>query len=331
MANSLALKLAHIDRNTPSPAGGEFVKDPVTGEPTGMLKDNALAWVEILLPRAGPKEEEQALLLAVERSLKLGLCEVHIPGNSWHEIELIRRLYGEGRIPLRIYDAISRSEAGKLFTHGPILNEFEHHFTLRAIKLYADGSLGSKSAALLAPYEGEKASGFMVTTEASTEPILQEALGKGIQIMTHAIGDAANRNMLNWYEAAFKAVPSAQRKVTSPRWRIRACADRSRLGYSSVQGAWRDSFHATIPRNRRSVLRAKPFGNGPTIRGLRMAIVPSKRLDYLRRVRRPGRGRQPFDRILCRGGAKGARHGFSGTRLAPRAASLARPSSEHAH
>ncbi len=220
VANSMALKLARIDKSTASPPGGEIEKDPATGEPTGMLKDNAMGRIAILLPRATAQEDEQAMLLAVKRSLSLGLCEVHIPGNSWKEIQLIRRLYAEGRIPLRIYDAISRNEAGTLFAKGPILNEFDHHFTLRSIKLYADGSLGSKSAALLAPYEGETASGFMVTTEAATQPILKEALRKGIQIMTHAIGDRANRSMLDWYETAFKAVPPSERAVNAPRWRI---------------------------------------------------------------------------------------------------------------
>jgi predicted amidohydrolase YtcJ len=223
IANSAALKAAGIDKNTPNPFGGEFLKDPKTGELTGMLIDAAQGRVSSRVPRGNTDESEQALLIGVKRSLELGWCEVQIPGNSFAEIDLIKKLFSEGKIKLRIYDAVSGPgpSATKLLSEGPTIGAFENRFTVRGIKAYMDGALGSRGAALLEPYaDSPNTSGFFTTKEEDLMPMFVEALRQGIQVETHAIGDRGNRTTLDLYEKAFKAVPPSERKIREPRWRV---------------------------------------------------------------------------------------------------------------
>ena len=91
---------------------------------------------------------------------------------------------------------------------------------MRTVKVIFDGSLGSRSAALLEPYSDADTSGFLTARETEMVPLFNEALRQGIQVETHAIGDRANRSILDLYEEAFKQVPAAQRKVPQPRWRV---------------------------------------------------------------------------------------------------------------
>ncbi len=94
-------------------------------------------------------------------------------------------------------------------------------FTQRTIKVVFDGALGSRGAALLKPYsDAPDTSGFFTTKESDLRPLFEEALRRGIQIQTHAIGDRANRTILDLYEQAFKAVPPDKRKMREPRWRV---------------------------------------------------------------------------------------------------------------
>jgi hypothetical protein len=135
---------------------------------------------------------------------------------------MMRKLYGEGKVKLRIYNALygPGEPAEQLLKEGPILNEYHHRFTTRTIKVVFDGSLGSRSAALLQPYADADTSGFLTQKEADLRPMFREALRRGIQVETHAIGDRANRTILDLYEEAFKAVPPNERKVKEPRWRV---------------------------------------------------------------------------------------------------------------
>ena len=223
VANSKALQAAGIDAKTSDPFGGQILHDKKTGEPTGMLLDNAMDLVEKKIPPPTAEENERALMLGVEHTLKLGWCEIQNAGSQLPEVELMRKLYGEGKIKLRIYNAVygPGEAAKKLLKDGPILDAYGGHFTTRTIKVVADGSLGSRSAALLEPYADDAGtSGFMTQKEAELRPMFREALRRGIQVETHAIGDRANRTILDLYEEAFKAVPPNERKVKEPRWRI---------------------------------------------------------------------------------------------------------------
>ncbi|HEV2826592.1 MAG TPA: amidohydrolase, partial [Pyrinomonadaceae bacterium] len=223
VANSAALKIAGVDKNTASPFGGEISKDKQSGEPNGMLLDAAQDLVQRHIPGTTAAEAERAVALGVERDIQLGWTQVQDPGGSFAEVEIFKKLYAEGKIKLRIYKALSAPgrEAQRLMREGTIIGASNHHLTVRALKLYADGSLGSRSAALLQPYADKpETSGFLTIKEEDLQPLLQEALRKGVQIETHAIGDKGNRFILDQYQKAMNAVPKAEWKIKEPRWRV---------------------------------------------------------------------------------------------------------------
>jgi predicted amidohydrolase YtcJ len=222
VANSAALKIAGVTKETPSPFGGEIMKDKSKGEPDGMLLDNAQGLVRRHIPQGGRAEAEQAILLGVRRSLELGWCQIQDAGGSYGDVELMKKLYGEGKIKLRIYKAVHGPGAAsaRLLSEGSTVGAFDNRFTLRTIKVVFDGALGSKGAALLEKYNDHDTSGFLTHKEEDLMPMLVEALKKGIQVETHAIGDRANRVILDLYEKAFKSVPPGERRVREPRWRV---------------------------------------------------------------------------------------------------------------
>lgn len=221
VVNSAALKLAGVDKNTPNPFGGEISKDG--GEPNGMLIDAAQGLVRSHIPATTPQNAERAIILGVKRNIELGWTQIHDAGGSYAEAELFKKLYGEGKIKLRIYKAIHGPgrNAAQLLAAGPIIGAFDHRFTFRTIKVVSDGALGSRGAALLEPYsDAPNTTGLMTVKQEELAPMLTLALQNGIQVETHAIGDRANRFTLDEYEKAFKAVPAGQRKLADPRWRI---------------------------------------------------------------------------------------------------------------
>jgi predicted amidohydrolase YtcJ len=222
VANSAALKASNIDKNTQNPFGGEIVKDKQTGEPMGMLLDAAQGLVRRNTPGSTRADEEQAILLGVKRSIELGWCEIQDAGGSYADVDLMKKLYGEGKIKLRIFKAVHGPNPGssRLLNDGATVGAFDNRFTLRTIKVVFDGALGSRGAWLLENYSDNNSQGFPTVKEEALYPMLVEALKKGIQVETHAIGDKANRVILDLYEKAFNAVPPAERKVREPRWRV---------------------------------------------------------------------------------------------------------------
>jgi predicted amidohydrolase YtcJ len=223
VVNSAALKIAGITNDTPSPFGGEISKDKQSGEPNGMLLDAAQGLVRRHVPATSPADAERAVVLGVQRDIGLGWTQIQDPGGSYDDIEIYRKLYSEGKIKLRIYKVLSApgKQAERLLKEGPIIGAYGDRLTVRSLKCYADGSLGSRSAALLEPYsDAPDTSGFLTVKEEVLLPLLEEALRKGIQVETHAIGDRGNRFILDEYEKALKAVPPNQRKIADPRWRV---------------------------------------------------------------------------------------------------------------
>lgn len=223
VANSAALKLGKVTKETKDPFGGQVLRDKQNGEPTGMLLDNAQSFVARQIPPDARGSDEQAAILANDRSLMLGWTQVQDPGGSYQDVELYKKLYGEGKLKIRIYKAVygPGPEASRLLRDGPIIAAFNNHLNVRAIKVVSDGALGSRGAALLEPYsDSPDSKGFLRVKDADLLPMLKEALQKGIQVETHAIGDYANRFVLDEYEKALQAVPKSQRKIAEPRWRI---------------------------------------------------------------------------------------------------------------
>jgi predicted amidohydrolase YtcJ len=222
VANSAALKIAGINRNTPNPFGGEISRDK-SGEPNGMLLDHAQALVRSHVPSETAPDPEQAALVADKRSLMLGWCEIQDPGGTWDDVAVYRKLYEQGRLKIRIYKAVwgPGPQADRLLQEGAQIGAFDHHLTIRSIKVISDGALGPRSAALLAPYSDDPSSSGFLTVEADRlRPMLIEALKRGMQVEAHAIGDRANRFILDEYERALSTVPVAQRRVADPRWRV---------------------------------------------------------------------------------------------------------------
>jgi predicted amidohydrolase YtcJ len=229
LVNSAALRLAGITASTPDPPGGRILRD-AQGEATGMLIDRAEDLVTPIIPEPTETQERAAFLLGGERSVKLGLTMIHDAGRmsrgesvDWADVERLRDLYRDGQFKLRVYKSIIGPGDGahRLLRDGPVLGDANGRLTVRTIKLQIDGALGSRGAALLEPYSDEPATkGLFRREDAEVQPLLERALKRGIQLEVHAIGDHANRHVLDLYEQAFARVPRAARAVAEPRWRI---------------------------------------------------------------------------------------------------------------
>ncbi|MBV9009789.1 MAG: amidohydrolase [Verrucomicrobia bacterium] len=222
IANSVALKIAGVTRDTPDPFGGKILKDK-NGEPNGMLLDNAQDLVAAKFPKPTDAQREEALLAGIKREIGLGWCEIQNAGSDLDDQAIIRRAFDQAKIKLRMINAAwgPGPAANELLKDGATLNAYDHHFTQRTIKAIFDGALGSRGAALLAPYSDKpETSGYLTQKPEELRPMFAEALRRGIQVETHAIGDRTNRTILDLYEEAFKAVPTAQRKIAEPRWRV---------------------------------------------------------------------------------------------------------------
>ena len=223
VVNSLALKIAGIGPDTPDPEGGQILRDPESGLPTGVLIDNAMDLVYRHVPPATDEELARALEAGAAHYVRLGWTELQEAGTTWREIEHLCRLYAAGRVKLRVYAAIGgpSADAEKLLAAGRNYRSCDPRLTVRAIKLYMDGALGSRGAALEAPYSDEPGNrGLYVTPPEEILRIAVAGLRRGIQVETHAIGDRGNRVALDQYGKAFATVPVAERPVADPRFRI---------------------------------------------------------------------------------------------------------------
>ncbi|HEY8568471.1 amidohydrolase, partial [Microbulbifer sp.] len=197
-ANSAAMKLAGITRATRAPAGGEIIRDG-KGEPSGVLVDNAMALLESVIPQPTLQEEKAALKTAFDLALSLGLTGLHDAGISAQTLEAYRQLASEKSIPLHAYPMISIDDKNlsKLLGTGHVGAPDERLY-VRSVKVYVDGALGSRGAALLEPYHdrpGEK--GLLIFSEGELLQQIKLATDNNFQVNTHAIGDRANHIVLD--------------------------------------------------------------------------------------------------------------------------------------
>lgn len=200
-ANSHAMALAGITDETPDPPGGKIVRD-ARGKATGIFVDRAQRLVGGKIPPPTYAQIKRQLELAAKQCARLGLTGVHDAGVTREDVQAYRELIREGKMPMRIWAMIGGEGAlwREFVERGPEVGDF---LTLRSIKLYADGALGSRGAALWQPYSDDKAnSGLMLTSRADLERVARVAAAKGFQVCTHAIGDRANRLVLDAYAAA---------------------------------------------------------------------------------------------------------------------------------
>jgi predicted amidohydrolase YtcJ len=211
--NTAALTLAKITSVTHDPAGGKIIRDR-TGKPTGILVDNAIDLLDDVIPQPSEAERTEAFRKAVEECVKLGLTEVHDMGVDLEAISIYKKLIAEKRFPFRVYAAIGG--AGKTWNEylklGPEIDGNDGRLTVRAIKLYADGALGSRGAALIEPYSDDPGNrGLTLTSSEKMKEVVQQALTHGFQVCTHAIGDRGNSVTLGVYSDVLKANPAKAR------------------------------------------------------------------------------------------------------------------------
>ncbi len=223
VVNSLALEMAKITAETENPFGGSINRD-ADGQATGMLIDNAAGLIQPLMPELTVERKIEAYIKGAELYASRGWANIHSMSVDPADIPMLNTLARNGKLKIRVYNSIDLFPAKTSQTLASLRqmrDEDNPLVTTRAIKLYADGALGSRGAALLAPYsDDEKNSGLMLMKQDQAEAIFDAALRDGTQVNTHAIGDRANRMVLDWYEAAFKRVPASQRQEKNPRWRI---------------------------------------------------------------------------------------------------------------
>src|SRR5215831_4009223 len=141
VANSMALKIGGVTKDTKDPFGGQILRDKQTGEPTGMLLDNAQGFINRQVPQSAEGNEEQAAILADKRSIGLGWTQIQDPGGSYADFGLYSKLYSEGKLKIRIYKAVygPGPEADRLLREGPVIEAYGNRLNLRAIKVVSDG------------------------------------------------------------------------------------------------------------------------------------------------------------------------------------------------
>jgi predicted amidohydrolase YtcJ len=218
-ANKNALEIAGITKDTPDPDQGKIVRDERTGEPTGVLLNRAQQLVNKHIPPMTLAQVKTALQLAAQECVRNGLTSVHEAQVSGTMVQALRELVREGKMPVRMFamlDAADHALADEWLKRRPEIDP-HHQLTIRAFKIFADGALGSRGAALLEPYsDAPQTRGVITTPEADIYQLTRRSLQQGFQVCTHAIGDRANRYVLNAYQDALKDVPQAH----DPRLRI---------------------------------------------------------------------------------------------------------------
>jgi predicted amidohydrolase YtcJ len=207
--NTKALEEAGIDKSTQDPPGGKIIRDS-RGNPTGVFVDNAIPLVQNYLPPMSDSEAVEAMHLAAQECVRYGLTTVHDMGIDSTEVALYKKLIGEGQLPLRIYAAVGG--VGDLWNQflrdGPMIGFGNNHLTIRSLKMYMDGALGSRGAALIEPYSDDPDNrGLTVSSEDLIRSATVDALKHGFQVCTHAIGDRANDIVLRQYASALHEVP----------------------------------------------------------------------------------------------------------------------------
>lgn len=219
VASSAALEAAGIDGTTTPPSGGDILKD-ASGRPTGLLVDAAQELIGQLTPQADEAATRDVYRAGFGVYARYGWTGLHFMSAPWKDVPLLEAMAEAGEAPLRVYNGVTPDGARALFASGP-RSVADGRVITRAVKLYADGALGSRGAALFEPYaDRPDTTGLMQTTEADILPLYEEALRSGIQIATHAIGDRGNHSVAAWYERAMRDVPRSEWKLADPRWRI---------------------------------------------------------------------------------------------------------------
>lgn len=216
VANSAALALAGIDRATQDPDGGLIERD-ASGEATGMLIDTAQGLVGAKLPEPTLQQRREAIHAAAELYASRGWTGLADMAMDWQDVALVEELASRGELPIRVDGFLRQSDAEQVIATGTT-EDASGLFHLRGIKLFMDGALGSRGAALFAPYADQPHNtGLLLISEQELEDLLPRAREAGVQIVVHAIGDRGNRLVLDAFEQTYADAPAA---LADARWRV---------------------------------------------------------------------------------------------------------------
>lgn len=210
--NTRALQAAGITRDTKDPAGGRIERD-ADGNPTGVLVDKAMALVNSVIPPYSDDDRRAALAASLAHMNALGLTAAGDAGVTVAEDKIYREFADQGKLTTRIYGMIrdTGDDFKALSAKGPLVGYGNDRYYLRAVKLYGDGALGSRGAALMAPYSDDHVhSGLLFMSDAAMQAAVKTAIKAGYQVNIHAIGDATNHQVLDAMEAAYKDVGGRQ-------------------------------------------------------------------------------------------------------------------------
>jgi len=190
VANSVAMRLAGITAATPDPPGGRMIRD-AQGNPTGVFVDHAQSLIESRIPGATFEQVKRRVLAAAQSIATNGLTEIHDAGAEADTMRAVRELVDEKKFPIRLYQMVSDAPdlLSEWFKRGPMI-DYGGRWTVRSVKMYSDGALGSRGAALLAPYSDDpNNSGLLVSTVEHMTDVARRGRAAGFQMNTHAIGD----------------------------------------------------------------------------------------------------------------------------------------------
>jgi len=220
LANARAMEAAKVTSATADPSGGKILR-LASGAPSGVFIDNAKALIARAVPAPTRATTRKAILSAVAEANRWGLTGVHDAGEDVETIGIFEELAKAGEYNLRNYVMLSdpgepgsaKAEANPYIKRGPQSALYDGHLWIRAIKLYADGALGSRGAALLAPYSDDAGnSGLLVSRPEHLEAWAEQALRRGFQVNVHAIGDRGNRIVLDAFDSALRKIPKADHR-----------------------------------------------------------------------------------------------------------------------
>ena len=214
LVNAKALELAQVTAATPDPSGGRFIRDSANN-PTGVLVDNAQGIVGRVIPAPSRAELREQTLAAIAEANRWGLTGIHDAGVASEGIAVYEELAKEGRYNLRNYVMVRSNDSvlDAFMRRGPQKALYDGRLWIRAIKITADGALGSRGAALLEPYSDDPGNTGLITTPLERiKSVAVRALKAGFQVNVHAIGDRANRAVLDQFEAALQEVPTADHR-----------------------------------------------------------------------------------------------------------------------
>jgi len=205
LANSIALRMGGINNNTESPAGGEIVRDPISREPTGILRDRATELVEKVIPLPSASELDEFLQRATQHALSFGVTEVQDMGSfgGWKDLATYRRAYAKHTLGLRIYSFVPTSSWSRLDSFVKKNGWGDDQLHWGGLKGFVDGSLGSTTAWFYQPYlDAPNSTGLQVTDTHYLRKWILQADSAGLQVTNHAIGDRANDWILGVYAEA---------------------------------------------------------------------------------------------------------------------------------